>query len=100
MFGYGKGWHRGRGLWKANIEAPEGYIYIGPCRCGFGPDAYYQEKRTGRIVHARQLFFSGIPYGAYNEELREEMEKLRKEKEILERRIQELEKIVKEGDVK
>lgn len=53
MSGYKRGWKRERGLWRTNLE---GYTYLGPCKCGAGPDAYYQEKRTGRIVHARALF--------------------------------------------
>ncbi len=97
MFGYGRGWNRGRGFWRNNIETPEGYEYIGPCRCGFGPDAYYREKRTGRIAHARQLLSSVFPYRFEDETIRSELEKLKKEKEILERRIEELEKNLKEG---
>jgi hypothetical protein len=96
MFGYGRGWHRGRGFWRVSIEAPEGYEYIGPCRCGFGPDAYYREKKTGRIFHASQLHSYFSPYRYEDEEIRTQLEKLRREKENLERRIEELEKIFKE----
>lgn len=97
MYGYGRGWHRGRGFWRTNLETPEGYIYIGPCRCGFGPDAYYQEKRSGRIVHARDLFSSGLLQRIEDQQLLSEISKLREEKERLEKKIGELEKILKEG---
>ena len=39
-----------------------GYTYIGPCRSGIGPFAYYMTP-TGQIVHAWQLL--GSPYSSY-----------------------------------
>ncbi|MGQ4913822.1 MAG: DUF5320 domain-containing protein [Candidatus Asgardarchaeia archaeon] len=54
-------WGRGRGwwwwFWNPFIQymASRGYYYIGPCRSGFGPFAFYITP-TGQIVHAWQLF--------------------------------------------
>ncbi len=96
MCGYGRGWNRRRGFWRANVESPIGHEYIGPCRCGFGPDAYYREKKTGRIVHARQLYSYFPSYQYEDEEMRTQLEKLKREKENLERRIEELEKRLEE----
>ena len=30
------------------------YRYIGPCRCGFGPRAFYIDEE-GKIIHASQI---------------------------------------------
>ncbi|MGQ9801699.1 MAG: hypothetical protein ACUVRL_08560 [Candidatus Saccharicenans sp.] len=74
----------------ADVELPEDYEYLGPCRCGFGPDAYYRDKKTGRI-------FRGVPYHFWKgpetseESLKDELEFLRREKEELEKRISEIE---------
>lgn len=46
----GRGWHGGR-WWQLPVGAPSGYTYIGPCRCGTGPHAFYQD-RSGRIIPA------------------------------------------------
>ena len=59
MFGYGRGTHRGRFWPHTPVSVPEGYTYIGPCRCGFGPDAFYQD-RNGRVIPAMQIFRKGI----------------------------------------
>ncbi len=34
---------------------PAGYRYVGYCRCGYGPNAYYQTP-NGNVVPAYQLF--------------------------------------------
>ncbi|AAM02457.1 hypothetical protein [Methanopyrus kandleri] len=31
------------------------YRYIGPCRCGLGPHAFYEDTETGEIKHAWQV---------------------------------------------
>jgi hypothetical protein len=63
------GWGIGRGYWRRSYwwgpgviatGQLKGYYYIGPCRCGFGPHAYYQTP-DGRILHASQLTSVGIP---------------------------------------
>jgi len=111
MFGYGRG-HRGYGYghgytqgfrrdWRwsglAGIQVPEGYSYVGPCRCGWGPNAFYQDA-AGRIVHARHVYRWGGPVGPtpLGKELKEEFELLKARKEDLERRLAELEKRLKE----
>jgi len=51
------GWTRGRWwIWRNVFPTPAGHDYLGPCRCGFGPNAFYRTPE-GRIVHASQLFF-------------------------------------------
>ena len=91
MLGYGRGWHRGyQSREQITISAPEGYTYIGPCRCGFGPDAFYRDK-SGRIVHASQLFHWSIPPTTSTESLEAEVNQLKKENEELGKRIKELE---------
>lgn len=97
MFGYGgygmgRSWRGAAGWWLK----PEGYTYLGPCRCGFGPHGFWQERSTGRI-------FRGFPsYGGWRvsplayahseaEDLRSELNWLKKEKENLEIKIEELE---------
>jgi len=106
MFGFGRGWRMGGrgmgwGFWAgpwnvpATFKAPEGYTYIGPCRWGFGPNAFYREDKTGRIVHAWELF-GFRPWwlsGGWSNE--DELNYLRREKETLEERIRELERKLK-----
>lgn len=100
MYGYGRGWFGyGRGWWHWPVSgsASAGYRYIGPCRCGWGPHAFYQDA-SGRIVHARDLYHWGGAAGSAptRDELKDELEALKAEKEELERRIAELEKQFKE----
>ncbi len=62
------GWVQGRWIGRrwwyyppvALPLASRGYIYIGPCRCGFGPNAFYLTP-TGQIVHAWQLTGLAFP---------------------------------------
>ena len=91
MFGYGRGLHRGRFRPYTPVSAPEGYTYIGPCRCGFGPDAYYRD-RSGRIVPAAQVCRRGISTTSAEEEFEAELRQLSAEKAELEKRISEIEK--------
>ena len=67
-----------------------GYRYLGPCRCGFGPHAYYLDER-GRPVHARRVAPFPLPETPY-ESVLSELEQLRKEKAELETRLAEIEK--------
>ena len=39
MRGYGRGWYSPR------MTVSSGYTYIGPCRCGTGPHAFYQRPK-------------------------------------------------------
>ncbi len=42
------------------------YRYIGPCRCGLGPHAFYEDTETGEIKHAWQILSeSGLPVPAW-----------------------------------
>jgi hypothetical protein len=100
MLGRGRGWHRGYRSWsQAPVGVLEGYTYIGPCRCGFGPDAYYQDK-SGRVVHATQIFRKGIAPTLIKDDFEAELSQLRAEKTELEKRIKELEEHfkAKEGE--
>jgi hypothetical protein len=94
MFGSGKGWHKGRFWHNAQVSTPAGYSYIGPCRCGFGPDAFYQDKR-GTVVHGSEIYRRGVPPTLTAEDLEAEVTQLKMEKEELERRIKELEEHLK-----
>ncbi|MEW6685926.1 MAG: hypothetical protein AB1393_06950 [Candidatus Edwardsbacteria bacterium] len=94
MFGYGRGIHRGRFWPYAPVSAPEGYTYIGPCRCGSGPDAFYQDK-SGTVVHASQLFLRDATQTIATEDAEAEVNQLRAEKADLEKRIKELEEHLK-----
>jgi len=85
MHGYGRGW------FKPRMAHSSGYSYIGPCRCGTGPNAFYQGP-NGRIVPARQVYRSGFPTILTKEDLKAELEVLKKEKTELENRIEEIEK--------
>jgi len=92
MYGYGRGWHR---KWWPGIAAPLGYTYIGPCRCGTGPHAFYQDP-SGRIVHGWELYRWVVPPTPTKEDLKAELEALKGEKKELEKRIEEIEKQIKE----
>lgn len=87
------GWYaRGRGNWPAYGQLTAGDVsgeatYVGPCRCGFGPHAYYRSK-DGRLVHASAPWTEPIVPAIAQET---ELQQLRREKEQLEERIRTLE---------
>jgi hypothetical protein len=84
--GAGGGWGgggMGRGQGALPVQSPSGYSYVGGCRCGFGPNAYYQDTQ-GQIVPSRALF-TGVA------QTPGELERLRAEKADLERRLGEME---------
>lgn len=94
MNGFGRGGGRARGgagygwrLRRPLAAAPGGYRYIGSCRCGLGPNAYYQDQ-AGRVLSASSLFStaSGAPTASA-----EDVEQLKAEKAELERRLRVLE---------
>ena len=99
-FGRGGGWGRGTGwagagylqrAWPA-ATTPAGYRYVGSCRCGFGPNAYYQDS-AGRIVPAAALF---SPAGwTPPAQPASEVVQLKAEKADLERRLHDLEERLK-----
>lgn len=78
----------GRGWANSPVASPEGYSYIGGCRCGFGPNAYYRDT-SGSAVAASALFSSGR--GAAPSRPSDELVQLRAEKAELERRLRDLE---------
>jgi hypothetical protein len=89
MYGYGRG--RGSGWWdRPVIDAPTGHRYVGPCRCGFGPNAYYQDER-GRLYHARHFHRLGVPTVSETAVTQAELDDLKREKANLEKQIRELE---------
>jgi hypothetical protein len=94
MFGYGRGLHRGRFWPHTPASVPEGYTYIGPCRCGFGPDAFYRDK-SGGVIHASQVYHRGIPATPTKDDFEAEVDQLRAEKAELEKRIKEIEEHLK-----
>jgi len=88
-----------------------GYYYIGPCRSGLGPFAFYMTP-DGRIVHAWQVYGLSPPYplfgapapvpptgpyqpgatpGSEKDALLRERDYLKRELEEIERRLRELE---------
>lgn len=75
--------------YKPPIQGLRGYTYIGHCRCGHGPDAYYRMPE-GRVVHASQVF--GMPAAPTKEQ---EIEQLKTEKEMLEQRLKEIDETLK-----
>lgn len=103
MYGYGRGNGWGSGMaggagWRGfgpgaspAVQPPAGYRYVGSCRCGFGPNAHYQDS-AGRIVSASTAF-SGP--GVAQPQASGEIEKLKAEKADIERRLRDLEEQLK-----
>ncbi len=94
--GFGRGWWGrgwGRGWWGAyGYRTPQGYTYVGPCRCGFGPHAFYVDS-SGRLLHASQVWGGWVPpYPSPQTEA----EDLKAEKADLEARLKEIEARLKE----
>ena len=90
-YGYGRG---SRGAWwgGAAVSPAAGYTYLGPCRCGTGPHAYYQDA-NGQVLTAAQVFRPAQPAAARVTQT--ELERLRAEKADLERRLAALEERLK-----
>lgn len=88
---HGYGWRsRGNGIGNRPVTVPQGYTYIGPCRCGAGPDAYYQDA-SGRILHASQVLAMNPDIPISKSATSPEVEKLKQEKAVLEKRVHEFE---------
>lgn len=93
MWGARGGWYPGH-LWQAQhpatqltAEERKGAVYVGPCRCGSGPHAYYRLS-DDRIVHAMPTMpATPVP----PEDAASELERLRSENEELGRRVKDLE---------
>ncbi len=102
-FGWGRGFGRGmgRGWWGPywwgpyGYRTPQGYTYVGPCRCGFGPRAFYVDDQ-GRLLHASQVWGWGTWYPWYpGSTAQSEAEALKAEKGELENRLREIEERLK-----
>ncbi|MGQ4832350.1 MAG: hypothetical protein ACP6IS_00465 [Candidatus Asgardarchaeia archaeon] len=90
-------WFRGWGWWFwwnpwISYLARLGYIYVGPCRSGFGPWAFFLTP-SGTLVHAWQLFGLFNPYMLYSpvpSSVEQELTFLEKQKELIEEQIKQL----------
>jgi hypothetical protein len=83
-------WGSGRqGRAFAQPAAAGGYTYAGPCRCGFGPHAFYRNS-SGGLVHSRRIWNNPACVA------KNPVEQLKAEKEELERRLAELNEKIKE----
>ena len=87
MYGQRRGWFGS----QSRVNTPAGYTYVGPCRCGTGPHAFYQDP-NGRVVHVQQLCRLEGPTAPTKEEFKTELEVLKKDKVELEKRIEDIEK--------
>jgi hypothetical protein len=87
---YNRRWNR----WQKSVSDGPGYAYIGPCRCGRGPHAWYRDEK-GNIIHAWDLWGSSAPTTSSNANIKNELEALKNEKAKLERQIEELERQLK-----
>jgi len=92
--GWGCRWDGTRGPYARPYvnEAAEaqGTVYVGPCRCGRGPNAYYRTG-NGRIVHALDASTSSAPVHEDMEVavMRAEMTRLTEEVKELQRKLAE-----------
>jgi len=93
-------WHHGHGYcWPGYAveyaeakDLPKDVTYVGPCRCGFGPHAYYRTA-DGKIVQAASLPYSKDMLPS---ELEPEYDELQTQVERLRNRVKELENKLKE----
>ena len=95
MFGWGRGWFGiGRRFWKYfPVEKVGGrFRYIGPCRCGLGPHAFYVDEKTGALVHAWDLYRRNIPEYDEKRYLEETIRELEEEKKLLEEELARIKK--------
>ena len=67
------------------------FRYVGPCRCGFGPHAFYVDDR-GRLVHPWELFLEDIPEEEKEKYLNEIINYLKEELRILEEKLRNIKK--------
>lgn len=84
-------------IWRQTFPTPAGYDYLGPCRCGFGPNAFYR-THEGRILHASQLSFSFTGPMATLPKLKQEDEKkfLEEEAKVLREELKRVDERLKE----
>jgi len=99
--GFGRRWWFGRGWWWGfyGYRTPHGFTYVGPCRCGFGPHAFYVDDR-GRLLHASQVYGWGAWIPPTPSGTQDETQYLKAEKADLEARLKEIEERLKEIESK
>lgn len=97
MFRCRNPWRKDKWHNPISFGAPQGYTYLGPCRCGLGPDAFFQDK-NGRVVHASQVHNLNVSHVSTAENLKREIDRMKEEKAGLEKRIRNLEKLIKEKE--
>ena len=86
------GWMRGhRRFLRDRCFVPESYEYLGPCRCGYGPHAFYRTP-AGNITGAPPLYGSPTKPEEETKYLEEEAGALKEELKRIEERIKELKK--------
>ncbi|WP_423792585.1 hypothetical protein ACPB8Q_07675 [Methanocaldococcus indicus] len=97
MFGWGRGF--GRRFWRYYPFRAVGgrYRYVGPCRCGLGPHAFYIDEKTGALVHAWDLYSGYVPrYADEKAYLEETIRELEEEKRMLEEELARIKKRLEE----
>ncbi|MBS7288453.1 MAG: hypothetical protein KIH01_06835 [Candidatus Freyarchaeota archaeon] len=97
-FSYGRKWR----FWQTpsnqqGAPTPQGYRYVGSCRCGFGPNAFYQDPQ-GRI-DVSQLFWAppSKPVKTEDESVELKISSLREKLDELAAEIDELSSEVKDS---
>ena len=66
-------------------------LYVGPCRCGAGPHAFYIDER-GWLIHAWDLFLREIPEKEREKYIRERINYLKEELKMLEEELKRIKK--------
>jgi len=86
------GWYRGyRHFWRSPFLAPSGYEYLGPCRCGWGPHAFYRTPE-GHITRAPGLPLPELKPEEEAKWLEEEAKALQEELRRVEERLKTVKK--------
>ena len=67
------------------------FRYVGPCRCGSGPHAFYIDE-MGRLIHAWDLFPRDISEEDIEKYLEERIKYLKEELKILEEKLRNIKK--------
>ena len=67
------------------------FRYVGPCRCGCGPHAFYLDE-MGRLIHAWDLFLEEIPEEEREKYLEERIRYLKEELKMLEEELKNIRK--------
>jgi hypothetical protein len=109
MFGFGRGFRgrrffgRGGGFGyryfarfqNVPVLDNEKYEYVGTCRCGLGPHAYYRDRETGNIVPAVAVYGNVPNESEYENEIKDRLKYLEEEKKYLEEEIKKLKESLK-----